>query len=82
MKRKKVYVIFNGENAGIYDSWEECEYRICYRRLRFKGFENVQNAIDAIRRDMDLEDKYVVYKNLEETYCDNISNLIDELRGW
>ena len=42
MKRKKVYVIFNGENAGIYDSWEECEYRICYRRLRFKGFENVQ----------------------------------------
>lgn len=82
MKRKKVYVIFNGESAGIYDSWEECEYRISYRRLRYKGFPNTQDAIDAIRTDMNLEDKYVVYKNFEETYCDNISDLIDELRRW
>ena len=49
MKRKKIYVIFNGENAGIYDSWEECEYRICYRRLRYKGFSSTQDAIDAIQ---------------------------------
>ncbi|KAF3779386.1 Ribonuclease H [Nymphaea thermarum] len=45
MPRQKYYVVFEGRERGIYDSWERCQplvYR--YKGVVFKSFDSLEDA--------------------------------------
>lgn len=47
-KKKKYYVVWAGNNPGIYDSWRECELQIKgYPNAQFKSFPTREEADDA-----------------------------------
>lgn len=47
-KGKKFYVVWNGRNTGIFDTWAECEKQVKgFEAARFKGFESEKEAIEA-----------------------------------
>lgn len=47
-KGKKFYVVWNGRNPGIFDTWAECEKQVKgFEAARFKGFESEKEAIEA-----------------------------------
>lgn len=61
-KKPKYYVVWNGVNPGIYDSWEDCKLQVNgYEGAKYKSFESRQEAEDA------LEEGYFVYKEKEGT---------------
>ena len=50
--RRKFYVVWVGNNPGIYDSWEECQLQIKgYPGAKFKAFESQTAATLAYRGD-------------------------------
>lgn len=47
---KKYYVVWEGEESGVFDSWEECEAMVKgYPNARYKSFKSLEAAIDAYR---------------------------------
>lgn len=52
MKKRKWYVVWNGWEPGICDTWEECQLRTKgYKDARYKAFDNQEDAILAFRGD-------------------------------
>lgn len=48
MAKKKFYVVWEGLEPGIYDSWSECQKQIkAYPNARFKSFKTHEEAVDA-----------------------------------
>ena len=45
MGKQKYYVVWRGNNPGIYKSWEECQVQIKnIKGALFKGFEDIALA--------------------------------------
>nr|MBS0036786.1 ribonuclease H family protein [Saprospiraceae bacterium] len=52
-KSKKYYVVWVGENPGIYESWAECQQQIKnYPQARYKSFKKLEEAKDAYHADL------------------------------
>lgn len=50
-KKRKLYVVWEGHNPGIYDSWADCQLQIkAYQGAKFKSFESVAEAQEAFRK--------------------------------
>ncbi|MCC8072122.1 MAG: ribonuclease H family protein [Bacteroidales bacterium] len=48
--KRKFYVVWNGVETGIFDSWEECKMRVAgYPNARYKSFDNLEAAVEAYR---------------------------------
>lgn len=46
----KYYVVWEGREPGVYDSWEECQLQIDhFPGARFKGFKTADEAVAAYR---------------------------------
>ena len=51
-KKKKYYVVWVGDDPGIYDSWTECQLQINgYPGARYKSFNTMEEAVEAYRGD-------------------------------
>lgn len=49
MAKKKFYVVWNGVNPGVYETWEECQQQIKgFRGAVYKSFESEAEAREAI----------------------------------
>lgn len=49
-KKRKLYVVWEGNNPGIYDSWADCQLQIkAYPGAKYKSFESVEEAQEAFR---------------------------------
>lgn len=45
MVNKKFYVVWNGRNPGIYQTWKECQLQIAgFKSARFKSFPTLEDA--------------------------------------
>ncbi|MBO4804324.1 MAG: ribonuclease H family protein [Muribaculaceae bacterium] len=50
--RRKWYVVWQGTEPGICDSWAECELRVKgYPGARYKAFDTQEEAVEAFRND-------------------------------
>ena len=50
--RRKWYVVWQGTEPGVCDSWAECELRVKgYPGARYKAFNTQQEAVEAFRND-------------------------------
>lgn len=48
MAKKKYYVVWEGLEPGIYDSWSECQKQVkAYPNARFKSFKTHDEAVNA-----------------------------------
>ncbi|MED6128704.1 hypothetical protein PIB30_100583, partial [Stylosanthes scabra] len=48
MAKNKQYVVFDGRNPGIYDSWDDANAQVSgFPRNSFKSFKTPQEAQDA-----------------------------------
>ena len=42
MARRKFYVVWEGQNPGIYDTWEECEAQVKnFPGARYKAYDDL-----------------------------------------
>lgn len=49
MAKTKYYVVWNGVNPGVYDSWVDCKLQVeGYEGAKYKSFETRQEAVDAL----------------------------------
>ena len=49
-KKQKYYVVWDGHNPGIYDSWTECQLQIKgYTGAKYKSFKTKAEATEAYR---------------------------------
>ena len=49
---RKWYVVWNGTEPGVCDSWAECELRVKgFPGARYKAFNTQQEAVEAFRND-------------------------------
>ena len=50
--RRKWYVVWQGTEPGICDSWAECELRVKgYPGARYKAYDSQEEAVEAFRND-------------------------------
>lgn len=55
--KRKFYVVFDGYQPGIYDSWEECKAQVeNYHGAKYKAFDSCEEATMAFRKVMDVEE--------------------------
>ncbi len=62
----KYYVVFEGYQPGIYDSWEECAAQVNgYKGASYRSFDSCEEATQAFRKKMDVEEMkfYTFFKN-------------------
>jgi ribonuclease HI len=53
-KKKKYYVVWEGNNPGIYESWQDCKLQIQgYPNAKYKAFPSLEAATDAYRSSFD-----------------------------
>ena len=53
-KKKKFYVVWQGHNPGIYDSWDACQEQIrSYPNAKYKSFLSKDDALIALHGDYD-----------------------------
>lgn len=51
-KKSKYYVVWEGINPGIYESWDECKRQVAgFDGAKFKSFASQQEATEAFRAD-------------------------------
>lgn len=51
-KKTKYYVVWVGQEPGVYDSWEECQLQTTnFPGARFKSFASREEAVEAYRGD-------------------------------
>lgn len=49
-KKKKYYVVWEGNNPGIYETWQDCKLQIQgYPGAKYKAFPSLEAATDAYR---------------------------------
>ena len=66
MNNKKFYVVWKGENPGIYFSWTECQNEIKnVKGALYKSFKNLEEAKDAFSNGYEDYKKSKNIKNLE-----------------
>lgn len=66
MNNKKFYVVWKGENPGIYFSWTECQNEIKnVKGALYKSFKNLEEAKDAFSNGYENYKKSKNIKNLE-----------------
>lgn len=54
---RKFYVVFDGYQPGIYDTWEECKRQVeGYRNAKYKSYPNCEEATIAFRKVMDVDE--------------------------
>lgn len=52
MPKNKYYVVWNGRDIGVFDSWEECRLQVeNYPEAKYKSFPTLEAAIAAFRRE-------------------------------
>jgi ribonuclease HI len=52
MPERKYYVVWNGKNTGVYDTWKECERQIRnFPGALYKAFTDREEAVRAFRSD-------------------------------
>ena len=67
MSNKKFYVVWKGENPGIYFSWSECENEIKnVKGALYKSFKNLEEAKDAFSNGYEYYKKSENIKNLDD----------------
>jgi len=82
--RHKWYVVWQGTEPGICDSWAECELRVKgYPGARYKAFNTQQEAVEAFRNDpgeMDIlraiaraPREFINYEAIPEIFHDSIA---------
>ena len=55
-KKQKYYVVWAGENPGVYDTWDECKRQVVhFEGAKYKSFETLNQAQEA------FADGYEVY---------------------
>ncbi|MCK9168300.1 MAG: RNase H1/viroplasmin domain-containing protein, partial [Bacteroidales bacterium] len=48
--KRKYYVVWEGNNPGIYDSWQECKRQVeGYEHAKYKSFATLEEATKAFR---------------------------------
>ncbi|MCB0583982.1 MAG: ribonuclease H family protein [Phaeodactylibacter sp.] len=53
-KKKKYYVVWEGNNPGVYDSWTDCQLQIKgYPGAKYKAFPSREEAVEAFRGSFD-----------------------------
>ncbi len=71
-KKNKFYVIWNGDNPGIYTSWKECQNNIKgVSNVRYKGFPTLEEAEAAFN---ESPDQHWGKKDRSETSYISITN--------
>ncbi|MGM0634640.1 MAG: viroplasmin family protein [Bacteroidota bacterium] len=51
MSKKKYYVVWEGFEAGIYDTWAECKkYITNYKNAKYKSFKSLEEAKNAFNQ--------------------------------
>jgi len=75
MGKQKYYVVWRGNNPGIYKSWEECQVQIKnIKGALFKGFEDIVLAKEAFELGYDnYKKKSVSYNNINSPEMNSIS---------
>ena len=75
MGKQKYYVVWRGNNPGIYKSWEECQVQIKnIKGALFKGFEDIVLAKEAFKLGYDnYKNKSVSYNNINGPEMNSIS---------
>lgn len=54
-KKNKYYVVWQGIEPGVYDSWSECRQQVNgVEGARYKSFDNLNDAVEAYRGAPDL----------------------------
>lgn len=57
MAQRKFYVVWEGLQPGIYDSWEECKLQIDgYKGAKYRAYDSCEAATEAFRKKMDAEE--------------------------
>lgn len=52
MKNGKYYVVWVGQDPGVYDSWEECQLQVAnFPGAKYKSFKTREEAVEAYRGD-------------------------------
>lgn len=55
MSSNKYYVVWNGVEPGVYDSWEECELQVKnFPGAKYRAFPTQRAAVEAYRGEADL----------------------------
>lgn len=55
--KRKFYVVWEGYQPGIYDSWEECKMQIDgYKGAKYRAYDSCEEATNAFRKVMDAEE--------------------------
>ncbi|MCO6476927.1 MAG: ribonuclease H family protein [Phaeodactylibacter sp.] len=53
-KKKKYYVVWQGNNPGVYDNWTDCKLQIQgYPGAKYKAFTSREEAVEAFRGSFD-----------------------------
>lgn len=75
MSKQKYYVVWRGNNPGIYKSWEECQVQIKnIKGALFKGFEDIALAKEAFKLGYDnYKNNSVSYNNINGPEMNSIS---------
>ena len=57
MSQRKFYVVWEGLQPGIYDSWEECKAQVDgYKGAKYRAYDSCEAATAAFRKKMDVEE--------------------------
>ena len=49
-KKQKYYVVWEGNNPGVYDNWTDCQLQIkSYPGAKYKAFTSREEAVEAFR---------------------------------
>lgn len=57
MAQRKFYVVWEGLQPGIYDSWEECKAQVDgYKGAKYRAYDSCEAATAAFRKQMDVEE--------------------------
>lgn len=57
MAQRKFYVVWEGLQPGIYDSWEDCKTQVDgYKGAQYRAYDSCEAATAAFRKKMDVEE--------------------------
>lgn len=85
MARRKFYVVWEGQNPGIYDTWEECEAQVKnFPGARYKAYDdqtaatlafrgNDRDTVDMLRAIASHKPKVVNYEAFPDIILDSIA---------
>lgn len=69
MAKKKYYVVWEGRNPGVYETWEDCQEQVeGWPGAKFKSFSSQEEAVTAFRGDGQEEALFLTklaLKNIE-----------------